>query len=235
MTDDQPREQADRVLSPTRNLGIAADERERRGYLLFGAWAGTAIAGGVYGVLLLLWVAVLDSLSRNPPTTMVDWLIGAAVLIPGCIAGFTIGALWAGAIAAFVVFGMLCVLVALGCRRTPTWIASSVGAWTAFCCCGGFVWVPILLGQVGAAWIALRTIDTDRYRILSSVHPAPTKHFGLGQLFRLMTVVCVVLGIVSLLPLEEHVRIGLGYCLAWQLVSVPVALALLRNFNKRST
>lgn len=235
MTDAQPREQADGVLSLTRNLGVEATERERRGYLLFGAWTGTTLAGGTFGVLLLLWVVVLGSLSRNAHTTMVEWLVVVALLIPGCIAGFTIGAIWAGAVAALLVFGALGILAAIGFRRTPSWVASCIGAWTAFCCCGRFLWVPMLLGQVGAAWIAQRTVDTDRYRILTSVHPAPTKRFGLGQLFRLMTVACVGLGIVSLLPLEEHVRIGLGYCLAWQLVSVPVALALLRNFNKRST
>lgn len=235
MTDAQPREQAAGVLSPTRNLGIEAAERERRGYLLFGAWTGTTLAGGVFGVLLFLWEIVLDSFSLATFSTFSDLFAGACQLILGCFAGFIIGSILAGTIATFVVIGTFGILAALGIRRMPIWVASCIGGWTAFWCCGGFLWVPILLGQVGAAWVAHRTIDTDRYRILTSVQPPPTNRFGLGQLFRFMTVACVVLGIVSLLPLEQQVRLEMGYCLAWQLVSVPVALAALRTYAERST
>ncbi len=201
--------------------------------LLIGAWVGTALAGGVFGVLLFCWEVVLPI---NDPTSfgsIGSVVAGVGLLLAGSVASFVGGALFAGWVGIGGLLGGITIIELLGIQKAPLWIASCFGGWIAFFCCGGFVWVAVILGQLGATWGASKMIVTTS-RPAMEARTECGNRFGLGQLFRFMTVACVCLGVVSVLPLSDVYLTQMGYCLAWQCVSVTIVLGIREIWQRYS-
>ncbi len=201
--------------------------------LLIGAWGGTALAGGVFGVLLFCWEVVLPI---NDPTSFgsIGSLVASAgLLLAGSVASFVGGTLFAGWVGCGGLLGGITIIELLGIRKAPLWIASCFGGWIAFFCCGGFVWVAVILGQLGATLGASKMIVPTSNTAMEARTESGNR-FGLAQLLRFMTVACVCLGVVSILPLSEQYLTHMGYCLAWQFVSLTMVLGMREVWQRHS-
>ena len=201
--------------------------------LLFGAWYGTTLAGGAFGVMLFFWELVVPfNYAQIDSITTV--LSGICKFFVACCLGFILGAFWAGFVGLFVYLIAVFLVLALGNRQTPSWLGSFFGGWTAFCCCGGFVWVAVTVGQLGAAIVAAIMLSGRREDLSQEVRDQRSQ-FRLSQLFRFMTVACVCLGIVSLLPFDDQFRLQVGYCMAWQCGVALLIVAAQKLWARRST
>lgn len=218
----------------TQIVGPEAVLSERRKRMLFGALFGTGLAGGVYGAILYIWNVVTASNFQVAFETIGAFFIGACQLLLACFVVFAIGAAWAFYVAIPVSLILFGISYALKIEDTPVWIASCIGGLTAFFCCGGFEWLPNILGQVGA-WAIANQAST--YNVIPKYRPQPIERdnletksrYGLSQLLRLLTVACIVCGLLSLLKLSEQFWLEMGYCVLWQAISIPATCWLLRT------
>lgn len=216
--------------SPVRSDLVFGEWNSR---LLFGAWCGTSLAGGVFGVLLFFWELVFP-INFTFYSSVPAIVIGFCQFFLGCCLGFVVGALWAAVVGLYVYFGAIVLILAIGTKRMPYWAVGFFGGMTAFSCCGGFVWVAVTLGQLGAEVVARMMLSGMQGELIPEASDSRNQ-FALSQLFRFMTVACLCLGIVSLLPVDDQFRSQMGYCLAWQCVVALLIGAAEKLRARRST
>ena len=241
MSDDLPSKPCDKH-SGNADPGIeflekAEDIYEVRKLVFYGAWEGTSIAGGIFGVLLFFWELGLSiDIHISASYDFLEALLhGALFLVVGFSAGFFIGAIWAGVVAPLVGLSAVAILKSLGILRTPVWYAFCIGAWTGLFCCGEFVWCPIILGQVGAVISAKRFLKRQSKNQSNTFNATASSQFSLRQLFRFTTILCICFGLLSILKISNQFRFHMGYCLLWQCFSIPFFFGIRKIIRSRST
>ena len=183
------------------------DLASKRMAMILAGWGGTALAGGVYGVIV----------AREEYLTFGEEF-GSALGTQ--FFGFIVGCFWAGGVAIGV--SLIVALILAGIRKddTPVWITTFIGGWTGFLCIGGQKILPVVLGQIGAFAVAILVNQRRKRRIETSAVHDSSQQFTLRQLFAGTTIACLFAGGMQMLDVSRDAQIAVLICAAWQILTV---------------
>jgi hypothetical protein len=170
------------------------------------AWIGTAIAGGLFPVVLICWGNLFEPLVTG---SRISW-----EEVFAAIPAFVIGFIYAGIVACPVTFfAWACALMGRT-RGTPIWLGSLIGGWTGFICTlqlgegfgPGFpidLWIAVALGQVGAGTVAMIGLRANRLA-RGEVHTPQTFKVSLSQLLGWTTAACITAALIGAMRLSHE-------------------------------
>jgi MFS family permease len=198
------------------------------------AWAGTALAGALFPVALLITALIVEGRPR--------YMVGQAVMVlaMGGVVGLILAA-FVGALV-FPLVGLIQWLASLYPWRTT--MASIAGGWTGVVATQATVgqgmrrndfditgiiltWIALAMGHVGAGWFARR--QKQKMAIRRYPEPEAKPQFTIRQLLGLTTGVAIVAAIVSAMRLPQSAHAALLSSLLLQVLGVSVYHVLARR------
>jgi hypothetical protein len=197
--------------------------------MLILACVGTAAAGGLFPVVLLLVDAVQGTLQFQ------DDIFFA-------LPGFVLGFLYAGVVSIFTALAMGLFMWLTQIRRAPLWLASTIGGWTGFACtvplAANLSLTPVFslvvatfMGQAGVtlfvAWVASLNYPSAR-----RADPPARMQIGLRQLFGATTFACLCAALMGAAHFSRELLVLIAVAAAQQAITIGAAMSAWRGWTR---